>query len=65
MALSSCEAEINGLIKCASEALQMHHMAEIFGRKIAITLKTDASAARGVMHRMGGGEGKQQQQSNE
>ncbi len=55
IALSSCEAEVNGLVKGASESLHLQHLAEVFGDRLEIILHTDASAARGVLVRAGPG----------
>ena len=55
VALSSCEAEVNALVKGAAEALQVVHLSLTFGASLRILMKTDSSAAKGVMMRAGGG----------
>ena len=55
IALSSCEAELNASVKGASEGLNAQGIAQDFGDDPNLELKTDASAARGVIMRQGVG----------
>ena len=55
MALSSCEAELNASLKGAIEGLNAQRLANDFGDNPSLELKTDASAARGVIMRQGVG----------
>ena len=55
IALSSCEAELNAALKGAIEGLNVQRLAAALGDKSSLGLKTDASAARGVILRQGVG----------
>jgi len=55
VALSSCEAELNASLKGAVEGLNAQGLAQGFGDDPSLELKTDASAARGVIMRQGVG----------
>ena len=56
IALSSCEAELNALCKGAAEGLNAQGLAHDFGDDPCLELRTDASAARGVIMRQGVGQ---------
>lgn len=47
VALSSCEAEVNALVKATSECLHVQRLGHAFGDPMRIMLFTDASAAKG------------------
>ena len=51
IALSSCEAELNAALKGAVEGLNVQRLAATLGDKLTLELRTDASAARGVILR--------------
>ena len=53
IALSSGEAEYYGLVKGATVAIGLRSMLSDFGIKCAITICTDASAAKGIASRRG------------
>ena len=55
VALSSCEAEVNGIVKCTIEGLHLQAIAQAFGEALKLHVFTDASAARGEMLRSGAG----------
>ena len=55
IALSSCEAELNAAFKGAIEGLNVQRLVSTLGDELALELKTDASAARGVILRQGVG----------
>ena len=55
MALSSAEGELNVLCKGAQEELAAKHLFEEICQPRPLVLKTDASAANGVVHRQGAG----------
>ena len=55
VAFSSCESEVNGLIKGAAEGLYHQRLAQFFGDSLSLELATDASAARAVLIRTGVG----------
>lgn len=55
IALSSCEAEVNAALKGAIEGLNVQRLAATLGDRLSLELKTDASAARGVILRQGVG----------
>ena len=55
VALSSCEAELNAMVKCMTECVHVKHLGQAFGQNLTIELVTDASAARGVLMRIGAG----------
>ena len=55
VALSSCEAELNASLKGAVERLNAQGLAKGFGDDPSLELRTDASAARGVIMRQGVG----------
>ena len=53
--MSSCEAELNSTLKGAIEGLNIQRLANAFGDWPGLELRTDASAARGVIMRQGVG----------
>ena len=53
IALSSCEAELNAALKGAVEGLNVQKLAASLGDELPFELRTDASAARGVILRQG------------
>ena len=55
VALSSCESEVNALIKGGVEGLGVKHMIQQCGCELDLELKTDASAAQGLCARQGAG----------
>ena len=55
IALSSAEAELNGICKASAEGLGAVYMAREMGEKIGLEVLTDSSAARGVIQRSGSG----------
>ena len=55
IALSSCEAELNAALKGAVEGLNVQRLAALLGDHLTLELRTDASAARGVILRQGDG----------
>ena len=55
VAFSSCEAELNSSLKGAIEGLNAQRLAQSFGDHLGLELRTDASVARGVVMRQGGG----------
>ena len=55
MALSSCEAEVNALIKAGTEGLGVKIMAQQCEEDLSLELRTDASAAQGLCARQGAG----------
>ena len=55
VALSSCEAELNSTLKGAIEGLNVQRLANAFNDWPSLELRTDASAARGVIMRQGVG----------
>ena len=55
IALSSAEAELNGICKATAEGLGAIHMSTEFGEHLLLEVMTDSSAARGVVQRAGSG----------
>ena len=55
IALSSCEAELNGICKAATEGLGARNMTLEMGLDEELEIRTDASAAVGVVQRQGAG----------
>ena len=55
VALSSCESEVNALVKGGVEGLGVKHMVAQCGYELDLDLKTDASAAQGLCARQGAG----------
>ena len=55
VALSSCEAELNGICKAAQEGLAAKHLSEEIFYPEKLEINTDSSAARGVIQRQGAG----------
>ena len=55
VALSSCEAEVYAMNEWAAEAMEIRCMAADIGITFNILLRTDASAALGVVNRCGVG----------
>ena len=53
VALYSCEAEVNALIKGGTEGLGLKIMAQQCGQSPGMTVLTDASAAQGLCARQG------------
>ena len=55
IALSSCEAELNGICKAATEGLGAKNLTVELGQEEELEIQTDASAAVGVVQRKGAG----------
>ena len=55
VALSSAEAELNALIKGASESLGLLNMLKAMGKDFQCQIFTDSSAAKGIIYRLGCG----------
>jgi len=55
VALSVAEAELNAIVKAASESIGVKHMGEDFGEELKIEVHTDSSSAKGIVHRKGCG----------
>ena len=55
IALSSGEAEYYGLVKGASQGIGVKNMMSEYGVETKVTVKTDASAAKGIASRRGSG----------
>ena len=55
VALSSCEAEVNALVKEGTEGLGVRIMSEQCGELPSLSLQIDASAAQGLCARQGAG----------
>ena len=55
VALSSCEAELNSTLKGAIEGVNVQRLANAFNDSPSLELRTDSSAARGVIMRQGVG----------
>ena len=55
VALSSAEAELNAIVKGASEMLGIMNVMKECGRKVEGQMWTDSSAAKGILHRQGAG----------
>ena len=55
VALSSAEAELNGIVKGAIEGIGLQNMLEEMGYTLQVNIFTDSSAANGVVHRQGAG----------
>ena len=55
VSLSSAEAELHALCKCASEGLAARNMTLEMNMGLPLRLLTDASAARGIVMRQGAG----------
>ena len=55
IALSSCEAELNAICKAATEGLGVKNMSREMGMEEDLEIRTDASAAVGVVQRQGAG----------
>ena len=53
LALSSGESELGGLIRATTEALGLKSLLKAFGRDTSINLLTDATAAIGMVRRLG------------
>lgn len=58
IALSSCEAEINALVKSAGEGIFLSGNSHLFGEGSSVVLLTDSSAANCVSMRIGTGKTK-------
>ena len=58
VALSSAEAELNAIVKGASEMLGIMNVMKECGRKVEGQMWTDSSAAKGIFHRQGAGKTK-------
>ncbi len=56
VALSSCESEYYSLVRCAGEAIGLRHTLKVMQLVYIIRLWTDASVARGLALRTGGGQ---------
>ena len=55
ISLSSAEAELHALCKCASEGLCIANMSKELLMDMKLRLLTDSSAARGIVQRQGAG----------
>ena len=55
VALSSCESEVNALIKGGVEGLGVKHLMQQCGEDPKLEIRTDASAAQGLCARQGAG----------
>jgi hypothetical protein len=55
VALSSAEAELNALVKAASETLGLLNMLKEMGKDFEVSIMTDSSAAKGIVSRIGCG----------
>lgn len=55
VALSSAEAELNGIVKAISESIGIKNVINFMGRDIEVEVRTDSSAAKGIVHRTGCG----------
>ena len=55
VSLSSAEAELNALNKGGTEGLGVRNLIEQCGESLLLELRTDASAARGILERSGAG----------
>ena len=53
--MSSAEAELNALIKAASETLGVLNMLKSMGKIFESKILTDSNAAKGIVHRLGCG----------
>ena len=57
VALSSAEAELNAMCKGGQEGMAATVMADELGSEMTLRMRTDASAAIGVIKRQGAGKG--------
>ena len=55
IALSSGEAELNAMLKAASEGLNLKYLLEEIGEKRELHLRGDSSASHGTLQRLGSG----------
>ena len=55
IALSSAEAELNSMVKMASESLGVRNLLRCLHREKGIVIETDSTAASGIVHREGCG----------
>ena len=55
VALSSGEAELNAMLKTASEGLNIKHLLEEVGLEVGLHLRGDSSASHGTLNRLGTG----------
>ena len=55
VALSSCEAELNAMVKGMAEGLLLNEICAFFSEPGQLEIHTDSSAARGVVMRTGSG----------
>ena len=55
VALSSGEAELNAILKTASEGLNLKHMMEEVGLELGLHIRGDSSASHGTLNRLGTG----------
>ena len=55
ISLSSAEAELHALVKCASEGLAVMNMSLEMYAKLPLRVMTDSTAARGIVQRQGVG----------
>ena len=55
VALSSGEAELNAMLKAASEGLNLKYLLEEIGDKKELHLRGDSSASHGTLQRLGSG----------
>ena len=55
VALSSAEAELNGIIKAASECFGIRHLFNGCGDQVEMVIHIDSPFANGILHRRGCG----------
>ena len=55
IALSSGEAELNGMLKAACEGLQVVHIMREVGEELELCLRGDSTASHGTLQRLGTG----------
>ena len=55
VALSSGEAELNAMLKAASEGLSLKYLLQEIGEERELHLRGDSSAAQGTLNRLGSG----------
>ena len=55
IALSSGEAELNAMLKAASEGLQLQYLLQEIGERKELHLRGDSSASHGTLQRLGSG----------
>ena len=55
IALSSAEAELNGIVKAISESIGINGLVHFMDKDMTAEVHTDSSAATGIVHRTGCG----------